>query len=498
IDEWFAFSGNLLQNKARTFGSDGGYYEGVGYDNYALSEYLRYRLAWSRQFPERPLNPYSSLIEACEFFLQTFYPSSRRSVSVNFGDSALVQNLAPTIRLLNANGFGHPAASWLVSKLEPRSSPDAFEFLLPELPAVEEPRSPASKIYSDIGWSLLRTSWRDDATFLAVKSGFTWNHAHADSGSFVLFHGGVPLLIDSGSCGYGHPAYGNYYVQSRAHNVILAEGKGEPAEDHSRGSKFPGRLASMLDHMGLKYIYADATGPMSRYFVRNYRHWVWVDGLILIFDDIEAHEETRPDWLLHYAGSAEVSKDLIAIKNEGVSAEVRCFYPAISVQQEIGLADHRPEQTLPYYRLRAAEPGKVHKFITAIVPIIEAQPHPTAEMLTSGPLALGVRVITTETVSDIYLNLNADGRRMHLNSSNTIGGWDTDAYLFAWTRPVPAGDDPRMATRLFISCGSYLRNSGAVCLDSLSKVDAIWDPKKPRQGQVSGQPVRKVKLSGIA
>ena len=28
----------------------------------------------------------------------------------------------------------------------------------------------------------------DDATLVAIKSGFTWNHAHADAGSFVLFH----------------------------------------------------------------------------------------------------------------------------------------------------------------------------------------------------------------------------------------------------------------------------------------------------------------------
>ncbi|MBV9268348.1 MAG: heparinase II/III family protein [Acidobacteriaceae bacterium] len=271
IDQWFSFCGNVLQNKTRTFDFDGGFYEGVNYDNYALTEYLRSRLAWSRQFPDQPLTRYSALSNTCEFFLQTFYPSSKQSLFVNFGDSALIQNLAPVIRLLNANGFGHPSASWLVSKLHPPPSPDPFEFLLPQLPPPAEPRSPTSKVYSDIGWGLFRNSWRDDATLLAVKSGFTWNHAHADAGSFILFHAGVPLLIDSGTCGYGIPAYADYYVQSRAHNVILAEGRGEPAEDHFRGVKFPGRLLSMLDYMGMKYVYADATGPMSKYFSRNYR-----------------------------------------------------------------------------------------------------------------------------------------------------------------------------------------------------------------------------------
>lgn len=28
-----------------------------------------------------------------------------------------------------------------------------------------------------------------------------------------------------------------------------------------------------------------------------------------------------------------------------------------------------------------------------------------------------------------FVNLNADGRRMHANSNNVVNGWDTDAYL---------------------------------------------------------------------
>jgi|GEM_PF-2235574 len=57
-------------------------------------------------------------------------------------------------------------------------------------------------LYSDIGWASLRSSWNRNATLLGVKSGYTWNHAHADAGSFVLFHEGENILIDSGKCSY--------------------------------------------------------------------------------------------------------------------------------------------------------------------------------------------------------------------------------------------------------------------------------------------------------
>ncbi|MGH7958281.1 MAG: heparinase II/III domain-containing protein, partial [Opitutaceae bacterium] len=80
---------------------------------------------------------------------------------------------------------------------------------------------PHSIIYPDIGWAVLRDSWDRDATLLAVKSGDTWNHAHADAGSFILFHAGRPLLIDAGSCSYGRPEYRGYYARSAAHNVVL-------------------------------------------------------------------------------------------------------------------------------------------------------------------------------------------------------------------------------------------------------------------------------------
>ena len=60
-------------------------------------------------------------------------------------------------------------------------------------------------------------------------------------------------------------------------------------------------MHSLIDGLGLKYVYADATGPMARSFSRNYRHWdLESDNIILIIDDVQAHTPGQMDWLLHY------------------------------------------------------------------------------------------------------------------------------------------------------------------------------------------------------
>jgi hypothetical protein len=278
-------------------------------------------------------------------------------------------------------------------------------------------------------------------------------------------------------------------VRSRAHNVILFNGEGQPAEDHRRAVKIPGQVHSMLDGLGLKYVYADATGPMAHFFRRNYRHWLWTGGAILIFDDVLAHEDGRLDWLLHYDGKAEAGGNLVRLTNGAGSAEVRFLFPTeLTSREETGLADHEPSRKVPYLVLSAQTAARQQKFVVAIVPGGQAQP-PSIEPLSARD-ALGVRLRHGGEITDVYLNLQADGRRMHENTNNIIEGWDTDAYLFAVTRPEASAEaTPDNVTRAFVSSGSYLRKSGQVLLDSLSKVEAVWRPGTTTEVLIEGQDV---------
>jgi hypothetical protein len=468
--EWFRYRGNVLQNRMRTFESSGPSYEGVGYTNYGVSQYLHYRLAWQNTFPGRKAARIDPLEHIATYFLQTLYPTSSGSLIVNFEDAPAAGDLTETILLLAACGYANPDAARYLKLVH--SAPQGT--LLTVLRQFPRPsargNAPTSCIYPHMGWATMRSSWEDDATFLAMKSGYTWNHAHADAGNFILFKQGKPLIIDSGTCSYSRPEYTTYYRRSRAHNVILFNGQGQPEEDIGLGCKFPGHLHSLIDGHGLKYVYADATGPMAHWFTRNYRHWFWSGDLILIFDDVRAHTAGQMDWLLHYEGRYTSDASGTRLKNGPAEAMVRMLYPATTQREEVGLADHDPDKKIPYLVFAAVAPAQVQQFLTAIC--LNADAAPKFEVIDEREY-LGVRVGTPNALEEFYLSRRAIGTPG--TQDIQIGDWTTDAYLLHLRRPSSSAP----VERYFIGCGSYLRKGSSSIVESLSKVTACWSPGDP-------------------
>ena len=483
--EFFNYKGNVLQNKTANFDEKGAFYESVSYANYALSEYLLFRLAFSNVFGKSSAPDIPLLEKVGDFFIHTCYPASESMMSVNFGDSSLRSTGARTVQMLLANGYDAPEYHWYLSRTDSGLN-DPVGLVYYELsPRETLPNDfTRSMLYQDIGWAVLRSSWEDDATMLAVKSSFAWNHAHPDAGSFILFHKGRPLIIDSGNCSYSRREYTSYYRHSKAHNVILIDGHGQNPEDcgnGDRGTVTPGRIHRLIDTAGLRYVFADATGPTSWKFSRNYRHFLWIGGAILIFDDVRTHEAGRLEWLLHYQGEADRQGGRIILSNGDARAVVLPLFPEeINVTEKKGLKDHDPDTEVTYLALSPEEAGRENKFITAVLPLGSGDKESPVqiERLKAND-AIGVRLSEGEMITDVYLNLRADGRKMHRNSCNIIDGWDTDAYMFAVTRPKGADkNDPDSVVRYFVACGSYLRRDGKVVLDSLSKVYTVFVPNE--------------------
>ena len=503
--EWFYYKGNVLQNKTANFDENGAFYESVSYANYALSEYLLFRLAYSNVFGKSSAPDIPLLEEAGDFFIHTCYPTSDSIMSVNFGDSSLRSTGARTVQMLLANGYDKPQYHWYLNRTDSGLG-DPVGLVYYELRPQDSPPNDfaQSMLYPDIGWAILRSTWKNDATMLAIKSGFAWNHAHPDAGSFILFHNGVPLIIDSGNCSYSRREYTSYYRHSKAHNVILSDGHGQNPEDcgnGDRGTVTPGRIHRLIDAAGMRYVFADATGPTSWKFSRNYRHFLWLGGAILIFDDVRTHEMDQLEWLLHYQDKADKKDKKIMLSNGDARAVVMALFPEeIKVIEKKGLKDHKPDTEVTYLAFSPERTGRESKFITAVLPFGSDGEEPAVqiERLKAND-AIGVRLSEEEMVTDVYLNLRADGRKMHRNSCNLIDGWDTDAYIFAITRPKGAEkNDPDSVVRYFVACGSYLRKNGKVVLDSLSKVYTVFVPNKEMQVQLEGQPVTNVLLRAAA
>lgn len=509
LPEWFDFAGDLLQHKPKSFDEAGGMYESINYASFGITEALLFRLAWLNSHPGAKLESIPQMEKIAPFFCHVAYPRNGELYSINFGDSHKNVTGESSMLLAYAMGEDSPETLWYVNQIRqgqhregfPRIFPMGFLYTPDLSKAPANPGLPTSNLWEDFGWATMRDNWNKDATMLAVKSGMTWNHSHADANSFILFHKGVDIIKDAGNCSYGKPEYRNYFFQSDAHNVVKFNGEGQPAFQQYHGTMLPGSVSTLLDGGNMKYVVADGTGPMSKHFNRNFRHFLWIDNVIYLIDDIGSHEPGKYEWLWHPGGVAAKRGFDLEITNGESAVAVRPLYPRQLAYSNF-VHDY-PEDlywevkegptenlqgTEEYYSFHLPEVTDRVKAVTAII----LKDSPSDKNLPSierreGKNWIGLRVRHNGKVTDIYINQLADGRLMHMNSWIEADGWNTDAYMFAVS--YPEGVNPKDSKEIFICHGSSLRREKDVYFSSLSKLNVIArDNNGDLALQIAGQP----------
>ncbi len=484
--EWFTYGGNELHNRIETFEPDGGpSYEGVNYTRYAIASYLRYLLAWKNAFPRREPATAQFLRGIPEFFLHTLYPVTDSSLTVDFDDCPGDANSSDAVLLLMACGVDDAYGRAYLHYVHGRAQDPLPRYLGAPRTAVAA-SLPLSKVYPRMGWAMMRDAWQPDATLLAVKSGYTWNHAHADASTFLLMHKGSPLIIDSATCNYARPEYSTYYRQSIAHNVLLFDGKGQPPDQIGIGAKFRGSILNWFDGLGLRYIGADATGPVAYIAKRHYRHFLWIENIILIFDDIETRRDVRLDWLLHTAGTAQPDgPQSISLQNQDASAHISLLYPpGAEIDRRDGFAPEHPDQHVAYHAFVFHTLNRRRRAIAA-VDLNPAAPA-VIEVKEHGEY-LEIVVQTAAETHHVYLNLRSIDGAYNMSSTISIDEWSTDAYLLCFTHPKGAAASAASVSRFFAIDASFLRYKGSSILESLSKVSCLWSPSPKMEVFTQGQ-----------
>lgn len=496
LPQWFDFAGDPVQRKPRTFDRDGGMYESINYASFGTTEALLLRMAWLNSHPGAKLDPIPQMAQLPSFFCHVAYPRTGILHSINFGDSHKNVTGESSMLLAYAMGCEDPATLWYLNQLTPGQHREGFPLHFPmgflyqprgkKAPAV--PDLPKSHIWNDFGWATIRDSWEPDATMLAVKSGATWNHSHADANSFILFHRGTDIIKDAGNCSYGKPEYRGYFFQSDAHNVVKVDGQGQPTYQQYHGTMLPGSVSGLVDRDNLRYVMADGTGPMSHMLDRNLRHFLWLDDVILVIDDIHAHRPGNFEWLWHPGGQATKRGFDLEVVADSSAVAIRPLYPRPLAYSNF-VHDY-PEDltwevrqgptedlkgTEDYYSFRLPGATDRVKAVTAI--ILKDSPRqktmPQIERR-EGRDWIGLRITDGDRVTDVYINQLADGRLMHLNSWIDADGWTTDAYMLAVT--YRKGADPAKPERMFIGYGSSLRRDTDVYYSSLSKLNVVAGP----------------------
>lgn len=496
LPQWFDFAGDPVQRKPRTFDRDGGMYESINYASFGTTEALLLRMAWLNSHPGAKLDPIPQMAQLPSFFCHVAYPRTGILHSINFGDSHKNVTGESSMLLAYAMGCEDPATLWYLNQLTQGQHREGFPLHFPmgflyqprgkKAPAV--PDLPKSHIWNDFGWATIRDSWEPDATMLAVKSGATWNHSHADANSFILFHRGTDIIKDAGNCSYGKPEYRGYFFQSDAHNVVKVDGQGQPTYQQYHGTMLPGSVSGLVDRDNLRYVIADGTGPMSHMLDRNLRHFLWLDDVILVIDDIHAHRPGNFEWLWHPGGQATKRGFDLEVVADSSAVAIRPLYPRPLAYSNF-VHDY-PEDltwevrqgptedlkgTEDYYSFRLPGATDRVKAVTAI--ILKDSPRqktmPQIERR-EGRDWIGLRITDGDRVTDVYINQLADGRLMHLNSWIDADGWTTDAYMLAVT--YRKGADPAKPERMFIGYGSSLRRDADVYYSSLSKLNVVAGP----------------------
>lgn len=514
-EEWWGFNGDQLQYKPKSFDKDGGMYESVNYAAFGIGEYLFFRLAYANTFPGKKQPDIEVLKNVANFFLQVSYPRTGPVFSLDFGDHHHTTAADRPVKLLQALGYTSPNNLWYLNQVVGIQHREGLSARTPiglvyqpdmgQAPKV--PNLPTSALFEDMDWASMRSSWEKDATMLGIKSGYTWNHSHADANSFILFHKGEEIIKDAGTVYYGSKDYPDYFFQSQAHNVVLFNGKAQPKEQQYSGSPLRGEVSGLMDVGDIKYVLANGVGPTSAYFNRNFRHFLWLGKVILIIDDVKAHETGKFQWLLHPGGESKKTGGDISISKEKSAVLVRPLFPETLVQT--GFNHDFPEKmqltelTAPkardtehptemYYSIEYPQEVKQTKFVTAIIlkDSLNDKNLPVIERLHSETMQ-GLRIKQDGKVTEIYLNLLADGRIMHLNSCASFNGWDTDAYLFGFSYPENKKDFKTEDVKdLMLVYGSYIRREGKTLFNSLSKLDMIARKEGEKLNvALTGQPV---------
>lgn len=497
LPEWFDFAGDVIQHKPKTFDRDGGMYESINYASFGTTEALLLRLAWLNSHPGEKLEEIPQMGKLASFFSHVAYPRDGMLYSINFGDSHKNVTGESSMILAYAMGDKSDDTLWYINQVQPGQHREGFPrhfpmgFLyMPDLSkAPATPDLPTSHLWEDFGWATMRDSWDKNATMLAVKSGMTWNHSHADANSFIIFHKGTDIIKDAGNCSYGKPEYRNYFFQSDAHNVVKFNGKGQQTYQQYHGTMLPGSVSGLLDGGSIKYVLCDGTGPMSDSFDRNFRSFLWIDDVIYIIDDIHSHEPGHYEWLWHPGGKAQKKGFELNVTEGNASVAVRPLYPRplaysnyVHDYPEDMYWEVRegPKEDLSgneeYYAFHLPGDTDRVKAVTAVILKDTPDQKELPEMeRRDGKDWIGLRVKSKGTVTDIYINQLADGRLMHLNSWIEADGWTTDAYMFAVS--YKEGADPANPDRVFVGHGSSLRRGSDVYLSSLSKLNLIATPK---------------------
>jgi hypothetical protein len=246
-----------------------------------------------------------------------------------FGDcdpDALSHFMEPCALL--ARTFRDEQVQWYVQQMK-CTDPLALLWYDPSLKATAPGPDLIARIF-DTDWLLVRDSPAiEDGFFFALRGGHNaQTHGHCDLGTFILWHGGQPLIADPGrepyTEAYWHDSGAYYRKNSFGHNVVIVDGVGQVY-----GAETNGKITGLSDDGPVKTYRLDMVSPNNG--ILRQRRTLEFDlrdePVITLTDDLQTRTESSVAFLFHHCGQARIEGHSAWITRPG--AELRLDFESV-------------------------------------------------------------------------------------------------------------------------------------------------------------------------
>jgi hypothetical protein len=397
----------LIEECRRQIHADGVHFEqATCYQRYTIDIYLHFLILSARNGMAVPADVRQRVIQMVEFLVAVcgpdgampqigdadggwLLPLMRRGPSDCRGTLAVAASLFDRGDFLEAAGGPAPEALWLLGA----TGWNHLKSLRRHPPAM-----PASRVFREGGYAVMRGGWNRDAHQMIVDVGplgcdVSGAHGHADLLSVHCSAFGEPYIVDPGTfCYTADPDWRNYFRSTAAHSTVVVDGKSQalprgPFGWQSRPSVAIRDWASS-DAFDMLDAWHDAYGSLPDP-VRHRRRVVFVKPAYwIIVDDLLGREEHDLEIRFQLA-----SRRVVACANGWVAVHGRrgeglwlgSFSEArITVSVREGTENPRGGWVSPIYGQRRPAPSAIFeskanlpaRFVTLVLPASRLGPAP--------------------------------------------------------------------------------------------------------------------------
>ena len=404
VGRWLAKAEWGYQHIFAELPEEGAYEEGVPYWGYGMESMIHFITAVR---PYVKTDFYASPYLKRTHLFRLYMAGPTMGSIVNFGDGPTRDwhSIGPLMLRLAAE-YKQPLAQWLAQALPERRDADSRMYALlwhdPAVPAQAPDGLPTWHVFKTTGFAGARTSWRDDALTLHLRSGRTpVSHAHLDINNFLLNAGGEWLLHDYGygevGPGYFDRAVDYFSNDTAGHNCLVIGERNQRKDDASHGV-----ITDGVERDGVIWFRSDATQAydgvesVTRELALLRPHaglgrW----GAVVVRDLARTPQPETFDFMLQPGGEVSVDGDSFEIKGKSARLVGKVLSPA-NVRMEVrsGIGDHINVENPKTLRISA--PGKVKsmEFVVVLVPLAEGEAVPQISSPAKGVVQIGADTLT--------------------------------------------------------------------------------------------------------